>query len=171
MASLYTDEVRLARYEKFRKRAKCCDIVFGISMWALVLIGLDEIVQQLSDGLFNGLLSGKLVPFFIMLAVIAEAVFSVYASYRRDWRLLFGVLICAAVFAAVGFYGSFGQLSVLPLLASAAVSLVWRKLEQEEGFPRFEITYAEQSARQKTQEQYFQNRIVTPEHEDMMDEL
>lgn len=171
MASLYTDSVRLARYETFRKRTKCCNIVFGISLWVMMIAALTEIFEQIVSGIFDGILYGRLMPFFVMLAVSAEMVFSVCAVYRRDRRLLLGALICASVFTVGGLFESLGDVSVPPLLASAAASLVWHKLEQEEGFPLFEITYAEQSKRQKAQDQYVQNRIVIPEHDDIMDEL
>lgn len=160
MANIYKDEVRLARYDVCRKRAKRCELMFGISMWVMIFLAIAEIIPHLLYGFLNGLFLGEMMPFCVMLVVTADVVFSICAIFRRDWRFLLGALICAVVFVGSRLFVLFGYLSPIVLLLSLIASIDWRKLEQEEGFPRFEITYAEQTEQQKTQERRAQYRAV-----------
>lgn len=160
MANLYTDEVRLARYEMCRRRAKRCETVFDISMWSMILLALLEVGPNLAKGFLYGIFIGDLEPFFVMLAVTAAMVFSIYAIFRRDWRFLLGGLICSLVLTTFGVFMLFGYLSPVVLLIAMVVSLDWRRLEKEEGFPHFEISYAEWQGQQKLQERRARSRAV-----------
>lgn len=160
MANIYKDEVRIARYDNCRKRVKRCELLFGISMWAMIFLALTEIIPQTIYGFFNGLFLGEMMPFCTMLAVAADIIFSIYAISRRDWRFLLGALICALVFISGGLFVLFGYLSPIVLILPLIASTDWRRLEKEEGFPRFEITYAEQTEQQRTQERRARHRAL-----------
>lgn len=159
MATLYTDESRIARYDICRKKAKRCEKAFDFSMWAMLLIAVTEILPQLARGFLYGVFIGELGPFFVMLAVIAIIVFGVYAVFRRDSRFLLGALLVSG-FAGYPFYILFGYLTPIVLLPALIASAGWRRLSEEEGFPEFIITFAEQSSQQTKQVSRAHHRAV-----------
>lgn len=159
MATIYTDEVRNARYDICRKKAKRCEKIFDITMWAMIFIAFTEILPQFAKGFLYGAFIGELEPFFAMLAVAAIIVFGIYAEFRRDPRFLLGALLASGTVGPV-FYMLFGHLTPIVLLVATIASFQWRKLSQEEGFPEFIITFAEHSSQQTKQVSRAQHRAV-----------
>lgn len=173
MASIYTDDVRIAHYESCKKRAKLCGILFGVSMWAMMLIALTECADLLTDGVFGGLLGGEIGMFVKKLCTAAVTVFAALACWRRDWRLLLGALLGASLCAVLGLFGIFGVFSPPFLLAALIAGILWQRLSQEEGFPQFEIPYEEKIDRQRAEQLRIRSRARTlaPVHDEIMDEL
>lgn len=173
MASIYTDDIRIAHYESCKQRAKRCDILFGIAMWAMVLIALTECSELLTEGVFGGLMQGAIGIFAAKLCTVAVTVFSVPAIYRRDRHMVLGALFGACLCAVTGLFAMFGVFSPLFLLMAMVACVLWQRLSREEGFPQFEITYAEKNDRQRAEQVRLSHRAaeLSPAHDDIMEEL
>lgn len=171
MASIYTDEIRIAHYESCKKRARRCELIFGICMCAMILIALAEIGNLLIEGVFDGILQGEFGLFFARLCTAAVTVFSLLAIYRRSLRLLVGALLAACICAVTGLFVMFGVITPFLLLPAVIAGVSWNKLGQEEGFPQFEITYSEKVDRQRVEEIRIRARMEKPEQDEIMDEL
>lgn len=153
MANIYTDESRLARYSVMIKRRNRYERIFGVCMWAMIICAGTEIIPHLFNGLLYGLFIGELQAFFVMLGVAAFFAFAIYALVKRSfWFILPAFVLCLTIMDGGMFYLFGNFVAPLSLIVSGIVSLLWAKLSQEEGFPRFEISYAEEQGRKKVQE-------------------
>lgn len=171
MASIYTDEVRIAHYEVCKKRAKRCEILFGVALWGMMLAAANELFDLIADGVFGGLMQGAPQILAAKIFTSAVTVFGSLACWRRDLRLLLGALLGAGICTAAGIFALLGHFAPLFLLAALIAGIEWKKLSQEEGFPQFEITYQEKVDRQRTEEIRIRSRITAPAHDEIMDEL
>jgi MFS family permease len=136
MANIYTDDARVARYEKLRRQKKIYEAVFAVCMIILLLISLIMVFSSLFRGAIWGLFLNQMGDFWMGIGLLLCAGFAVYALFTRNWRWI----IAAAVIT--GFLT--GGLFSLPLLPSLVVSFFWENLKNEEGFPDFKVTGVEQ---------------------------
>ena len=161
MANILTDESRLTRYSVLRKRKKILETIFDISMFLIILAAATEIIPQFISGVLQGFFLGELRPFFVFLGVTLSMAFFVYALFRRDWRFLLPALILSLLLTGGGFFCGLGSLlSPFAIAAALIVSFFWLKLQKEEGFPLFEITFNEEQERQKVQEKRTEYRTL-----------
>jgi len=152
MANIYTDEIRIARYEKLKKQKKACDAVFAVCMLILLIIAFAAVFMNLFQGAIWGLFLNEMGSFWMGIGMLVCAGFSVYALFQRDWRWLVPVTV------VVGFLT--GGLFAIPLLPAAVTSFFWEKLKDEEGFPDFKVTQVEQNDRQQTIVKNLEQRAV-----------
>lgn len=152
MANIYTDEVRIARYEKLRGQKKLYDLIFGICVLILLVMTAGLAVGGLLRGIVWGLFINQMGDFFATIGLLVCCGFSLYAISRRDWHWLLPVTIAVGIFS--------GGLFLFPLLPSLAVSVFWSKLKEEEGFPDFKITQVEQRDREQAIIKNLEHRAV-----------
>ena len=172
MANILTDESRLARYSVMRKRKKWIEIVFDISMWAMLLAALTEIIPQFFSGVLRGIFLGELMPFAAFLAVLAGMAFFIYAIFRRDFRFLIPALVLSLLFDVAGVFAGLGALlAPLALTVSLVDSFFWLALQHEEGFPQFEISIAEEQEKKAVQEKRTEYRTLQAQVREAQEQL
>ena len=120
-------------------------------MWATLLIAVVSVVPDLISAVLEGLFAFDLGHFAASLGKTAVFMFAVYAIYAKNWKISVPAMILAwFVSPLVG----------LIMLTVLVVNYLWSKLEQEEGYPIFDITYAEQQERQRKMEMISQHRAL-----------
>lgn len=147
MATFETDEARLHRYDKMRRWKKRCEFIFDWAMWGVLLSGFITLVSAWIAGIITGLFGGDLGLFFSALFSTVGYAGAVWALYRRDWRITCAVILVLGLTGILG--GSMGDLvGVILIGAVLAAQIVWGRLEKQEGFPNFDISFREQEQRQ-----------------------
>ncbi len=137
MPALFDDTARLERYDRLRRKKKICEKVFDLGLWAIVIAGmLGMFVQVRSSGGFIGELFG-------MIFTIAAYAAGVLALYMKRWKITLGILIAAILLTVMGVFGT--GILIMLMLVILPFDFIWEKLEQEEGFPLFEISIHEQN--------------------------
>lgn len=154
MASYLTDSEREERYAKNRIKRNRYNKFFDIAMWvALLLTAIDVLPAVIASVLsFNPILLFQSLP-----AALAHAGV-ILAIYRKDFRFsLVAMGICLLITMLCS-----GD-AVLPLfllIPVTSVSYQWMKLSQEEGFPLFDISYAEREEAHKVAERRAEHRAL-----------
>lgn len=150
MAETRADIVRFAHYEKCSKRKRRIEFVLGIAMAAALVMAVSEIIGALFVSLLGGfsLILG-LDYFFLTLVGAAVMAGAVYAIYKKDWRITAAVFILTIISVAIGAIKSIGALLPIPLTAALICDIFWYYLEQEEGFPLFQVAHDQQDAAEK----------------------
>ena len=165
MISIYTDEARRKRYaDNLRIKAKC-EKWFAISLGIYVLL----MIAELCGGFFSrGMAIGlgvnniaqigryHLLPCFLALSAGLAGIL------LREWRLTAAAVIGVLLVTCAGWFNAFciGTFTLLPLASATAAGIKWAKLRKEEGFPRFQIDWAEYETREKSQTGYVQQRAL-----------
>jgi len=161
---MYSDREREERYGRLRARKNKLEKQHDILGWVVMgTVGLGAVIS-----IFSGVLYGVFVDasqFFYTLFELAEAGAVIYAVYKRDWRITLGVLIGYILLTAIqvgAFDGHFSIVDLVVVLLGVELYIdrQWFKLSQEEGFPHFDITYAEREKRQQIQEELMRNRAL-----------
>lgn len=158
MASIYTDAEREERYDKLRRKKRQLEKILDILMWGFLIFAALLMIGGISSGLLGGLLGGGLGDFFDFLVtalLCAAAIYVIYAKKIKHTLIALGAGVLLMALTGMG--------SVIPLVAMIAcipVDIAWGKLEKEEGFPLFDISYAEREERQKASEQMVYQRAL-----------
>lgn len=153
MASYLDDKTRLAHYDACRAKKKRYERVLDVCMWIAILFGAFTVIPELFvNGLLNGIFIGDISVFFLALFKTLGIAAAIYAIYLRKWPI---TIVAALVVSPCN--------SIVALATAAAAVSHWllHRLSQEEGWPLFEIPYAEQEQRQKNIETIIRNRAVT----------
>lgn len=150
MPSLFTEDERLARYSRLRKRRDAIEKILGIAMLITVVAALGEVIPALLESILGGLtLLRGLGEFFLALAGIVLMAAAVFAVYKRDWRITLGVFALIAVGIGGGAVRYLGVIQPIPLTAAMICDVFWAKLSKEEGFPQFQLEINRQEAAAK----------------------
>lgn len=164
MTTMYTDAAREERYGRLRAKRNFLEKWHDRLAWvAIFTIGLGMIASIMGGVLYGLFIS--ISEFFTAMFDVAEALAVFYALYKRDYRITAGVLIGYVLLKSITL-GAFGgmlsltDLVVLMLIAELIIDIQWHKLSQEEGFPLFDITYAEREERKQLQEEIVRNRAI-----------
>ena len=164
MASIYTDEAREARYGKLRDKRNRCDKWLGWIMWGVLLIGAFSLLPGFVSGILGGLLKGELFSFFGFLFSVVNFCIAVYAVYAKKWK---HTLIAIPLIAILGAFTmsidsrmAAATAYIIPLIPTFFIDRTWGQLEQEEGFPLFDISYAEREERRRNMEKLTEARAL-----------
>ncbi len=150
MASVYTEDERLVRYSKLRKRRDRIEKILGAVMLVALVAAAGEVIPALLDSILGGLtLLRGLGEFFLALAGIVLMAAAVFAVYKRDWRITLGVFALIAVGIGGGAVRYLGVLQPLTLTAALVCHIFWARLSKEEGFPQFQLEVNRQEAAAK----------------------
>ena len=156
--SCLTDEERETRYIGLRKKKRISDILCAIPFFPGVLIFIVAAVSMFSavgDEMVGNGWGGILQ----CLCMAASAVITVYAAYTRRLRYIIAGAVAVVLLDIISLTGV-SLILVLSLIPAVVGAVIWSKLEKEEGFPLFRITYGELSERRKTAEQKTRYRAV-----------
>lgn len=159
MASIYTDEVREQRYFKLRAKKKRLERILDWMMWIVLAAAALTIIPDFAAAFLNGVFLGDLHALFEFLVDAAVYGFAIYAIYRKSAKLT-GIAVAVVALGAVLTGTPLSLVGVIPLVLLLYVDVEWGKLEKEEGFPHFDITYAEREERQRTAEERARNRAI-----------
>ncbi len=159
MASLYTDEAREERYFKLRAKKKRLERILDWMMWIVLAAAALTIIPDFASAFLNGVFLGDLHALFELLVDVAVYGFAIYAIYRKSAKLT-GIAVAVVLLGAVLTGSPLSLVGMIPLLLLLYVDVQWGKLEKEEGFPHFDITYAEREERQRTAEERARNRAI-----------
>ena len=164
MASIYTDEAREARYGKLRIKRNRCEKWLGWIMWAILLIGALSLIPGFVDGLLGGLFRGELFTFFGFLFSVVNFCAAVYAVYAKKWQHTIAAIVLIAVLgaitASINYKMAASTFNIIPLIPTFFIDRVWAELEKEEGFPLFDISYAEREERRRNMEKLTEARAL-----------
>ena len=164
LASIYTDESREQRYGRLRRKKKKCEKALDILMWITLLVGALDLIPQLFSGVLKGLFAGQLGEFFGVIFSAVSAAAAVYAIYAKKWTHTLGAILVIAVSSAIGMAISGGLVTssgyIVLLIPVLIVDRIWAGLEQEEGFPLFDISYAERGERSRNLEKLTEARAL-----------
>lgn len=158
MASLYTDEAREERYFRLRAKKKRLDGLLDITMWITLACAAIVIIPGAMSAFLNGVFLGDMRTLLEFLMSVAVCGFTVYAIYCKNFRHVIIAMIGVALLTMLA--GAMSLIVMIPLIIAAVVSWEWGKLEKEEGFPHFDITYAEREERERTAESRARNRAI-----------
>lgn len=150
MASCLTDEERERRYAELRKKKKWSDILIAFPVLAGVILfiaGVFAVPGVLGDIAMGGSILELPV---MMCPLIASAAAAACAFSRRIKLILFAIPAVVLLDLISG--GSTCFILVPMLLIGTVGAYIHGKLEEEEGFPLFQIPLSEQSERQRTAE-------------------
>lgn len=150
MPSIYTDDYRIARYGKLRKRRDILDKILGVLMLITLILAAGEIVPALLNSLLGGvtLLRG-LDTFFLALAGIACMAAAVYAIYKKNLVITLAVLVVTGIMIPLGAVQYTGIFQPVPLGAAFICDILWFRLSKEEGFPQFQLEINRHEATEK----------------------
>lgn len=164
MATIYTDESREQRYARLRTKKRKCEKALDILMWITLLVGAFDLIPGLFSGLFNGLFGGSLDNFFAFFFSFAGAAAAIYAIYAKKFFHTLAAIVFIAVISVLG-AAMAGQMAIstgyiVILIPVAVIDRIWNGLEKEEGFPLFDISYAEREERRRNQEKLTEVRML-----------
>ena len=150
MASVYTEDERLVRYSKLRKRRDNVEKILGAVMLVALTAAAGEVIPALLDSILGGLtLLRELDVFFLALAGIVLMAAVIFAIYKRDWRITLITLVPVTLGIGFGAIRYLGVLQPLTLTAALVCHIFWARLSKEEGFPQFQLEVNRQEASQK----------------------
>ena len=150
MASIYTDDARLVRYEKMRKRKDILEKIRGACMIIALLLAIDEAVPTLLDSVVGGLAMLRgLDSFFVSIIAVLTAAAAIFAIYKRNWIISIVVLAVVGLMCSIGVLHFWGFFLIAPLFVSLICDFFWAKLSQEEGFPQFRLEIGRHEATEK----------------------
>lgn len=155
MASIYTDAEREHRYAQLRKKKKYINLSLDICMWAALGTGAISILPNAFSSILQGMFLFDLGQFAYTLGALALLAFAVYAIYARKWKITLAAVIVTAITIALG-----SPIILILLIAALIADYFWHQLEQEEGFPLFDISFHEQQERQRKQEMISRHRAL-----------
>ncbi|MBQ9907476.1 MAG: hypothetical protein IJM46_11980 [Oscillospiraceae bacterium] len=165
MVSIYTDKAREKRYFVLRKKKKTYETCFGICVGIYALIMITELIGGVaSRGMAIGLGVNQIARIgryhlaanFLVLAV------GLCGILFRKW-IPAAIGAAGLIFlAAAGWMTPFciGLIGLIPLCVTVWAGLGWSKLQQEEGFPRFQIDLEEYESQRKAQISFMQQRAL-----------
>lgn len=149
MANLLTDEVRREQYAIHRAQRIRYEKTFNLCAWILLFLALGELVSTVLLTTFSatwGYSGSPLIGILVSAAALAAAFTGIY---RRNRVLIAAAIVVCALRQLLGI--SF----LIPAIPLLAVSLVtaqkWYQLSKHDGFPRFDIDYAERESRAEKQ--------------------
>lgn len=154
MASLYTDEAREKRYDALRAKSEQCNTAFK---WLpRITAGALLIVLFAQPLIARSLDIGSALPLIIAVLVGLSG-----ALLRNPVPAAAGI-IGVVLATAVGWESPFCvyPLMLIPLGVILYFTVVWMKLQKEEGFPYFRIPLSEYEDRRKAQAAYIEQRAV-----------
>lgn len=145
MANLLTDEVRRERYAVCRARRIRCDKTFNLCVSMLAFIVLLDIAASIAFSVAgkmwdvdNRMLLG--LPFSLAI-YIAE----LFGIYKRNHFITLVVLLITPI--RVFFQLSVFAMAAIPFFIAELTMKKWEGLRKEDGFPKFDIDYAERESR------------------------
>lgn len=152
MASYLDDKTRAAHYDECRIKKKRYERVLDICMWASLLFGAFTVIPELFVNVFmNALFLRDVETLSVALGSVLSVAAAIYTIYLRKWPV---TVVAAAV--VMPFNAAVGCAAIV----SAVVHFLLEKLSREEGWPLFDISYAEQEQRQKNTEKIIRHRAV-----------
>lgn len=163
MVSMYTDEARLKRYSVLHAKMEKCEFWFGKCLLISIVVSLAESVGNIFAKPVANLVQGKLVPNSIStLLVVLTMGFTVFAITQRNRKLILAALVAVVLCFCAGWYTQFqiGAIQIMPLSIALRYAFTWNMLENEEGFPRFQIDWEEHGNREKSQVSYIERRAL-----------
>ena len=150
MASIYTEDSRLVRYEKLRKRKSVLETVLGIAMLLALLLAAGEVVPSLLESILGSLtLLREFSTFFLSLAAVACMAGVIFAIYKKDWRITLIVYAVTCILIGCGAIRYWGSFQPAPLTVALICDLFWAPLTKEEGFPQFRLEVDRHTATEK----------------------
>ena len=158
MASLYTDEAREERYFRLRAKKKRLDRVLDILMWLTLLCAAVSIIPGFAAAFLNGVFLGDLHALLDFVWSVAVYALAIYAIYCKNPKYAFCAIV--GIVAISILFDAFSVIGLITLLPVLWVDKEWAKLEKEEGFPLFDMSYAEREERTRTAEERARNRAL-----------
>ena len=161
MPNILTDEARERRYARLRAKKRGLDRLFDMFMWIILAGALLGLIPAAFTGLLNGLFLGNLKPFFEFLVSLVLDAAIVYAVYAKKPVVTLAVLLLNTLCYSISIRSPGLDIAAVILLVPLAVlQWQWSGLEKEEGFPLFDISYAEREERQKAHEGLIRKRAL-----------
>ncbi|MBQ9907477.1 MAG: hypothetical protein IJM46_11985 [Oscillospiraceae bacterium] len=140
MASIYTDDARVARYTRLRRKRNILEKIRGGCMIIALLLAIGEAVPTLLDSVVGGLAMLRgLDSFFVSIFAVLCAAAAIYAIYKRNWIITLAVLVVISLMCSLGVLHFWGYFLTAPLFVALICDIFWVKLSQEEGFPQFQL--------------------------------
>lgn len=153
MPSVLTDAVRNENYAICRKRKQRLDKFFDVMMWIELYICTTVIIVSAFSTFTYTFVTGTDIDagarFLYAVVALLGVIYAFYTKHIKPNLLVLTaqiILMVISEFAAGVVIALF--LSIINLIAS----IRWEKLEQEPGFPLFDISYEELKERQLVQE-------------------
>lgn len=158
MASIYTDAVRRARYDKLRSRKKLLEKLYDVLMYPAIILTVGVLLGSLIALVLGGAF-GNLSAIIQNILNFAAAVGTIIALYQHKWKITLGALLFSLI---VPISNSGLHTIAYPFLLSLAlvIDIMWAKLQKEEGFPHFEIPLEEYDQRAKQGEKIIRGRAI-----------
>ena len=141
--STENDSERRIRYGELRKRKGILEKLRGFCSYGIIFCSIPEVISCLIAGVLVGAVKGELGMFFWCLFGAFTASFSVYSLYKNRIVLLIISILFSAIAGCSGLYGMLSFAAIPILILSIVLSVLWSKLEQEEGFPHFDELFEE----------------------------
>lgn len=164
LATIYTDEAREPRYARLRAKKRRCEKALDWMMWITLLVAAFDLIPGFVSGILNGLLGGNIGAFVGFLFSVISAAAAVYAIYAKKWLHTVGAMLVIALSSAIGAMVSGGMVIssgyIVLLIPVLLIDKFWADLEKEEGFPLFDISYAERDERRRNQEKLTEARAL-----------
>ncbi len=151
MASCLTDEVRAAHYDQCRLKKKRCESILSFCMKAVLLIAVFTLLPAAAEGLLFGLFIGDFDPFLQFVLKTLAGAATVYTIYLRNWKITLGIVFVSAVM---------NPLTPLFVIPCVFAHRGLNKLEQEPGWPLFDVSFSEWQERQKNLERITRHKAI-----------
>ena len=140
MSSIYTDDSRLVRYEKLRKKKKILEWILDAAMLIALLLAAGEVVPNLLESVLGSLTSLRDMGTVVLaLAAVACMAAAIYAIYKKNCVITLAVLVLTAALIGTGAVRYWGILQPLPLGTALICHFLWIPLTKEEGYPQFQL--------------------------------
>lgn len=174
MASYLTDEVREQQYAVNRAKYKKLDRAFDNWLRVALGIGVVQIVMIMFQFGFHEI--PVLTAVLGVVVILVSMAATVLVLYTKQLYITAAAMLLDMLF---GKLNTACMLQIVVLIAAVILIVRWQKLAEQEGFPLFDISYAEMSEKMHLRETLAKNRAVAegvrtefrPQREEMYDIL
>ena len=141
MATFLDEKTRAEHYAQNRKKKKTLERGYDIIFWIFMI----PIAFSVVPSLIGGFIKLFALDFLLLLEGIGLAIMygaGIFALYKHRMKITACVMLVVAIFSA--FIKVSAECIPVILVFVFLLDRQWEKLEQEEGFPLFDISYREQ---------------------------
>ena len=150
----------MQRYDRLRTKKKRLDRCLDIIMWITLLGVAISVISGFMGGILGSVLYGDLRKFFLWLLDVAVYGVTIWAIYAKNVRFTAIAIAFSALAGGIELANGEAPYELLPLIATLIVDVQWAKLEKEEGFPLFDISFREYEEREKNQAEFARTRAL-----------